>query len=69
MGSPAKANKILGDEVLKVEETEAARRSCFKFPPPPTPTIGDPDVETVEDPYTRDSIWIRPKSNGAVWIV
>jgi hypothetical protein len=71
-GSAAKANKILGDEVLRVAEPEMARGGWFEFPLPPNAFTGDniENFSMVGLRYSRDSsIWTRTESEGAVWVI
>jgi hypothetical protein len=75
MGSPMKANKILGDVVLLVPEKEGRNRRTRARAA--TPSVASGSIAKVEKlrgeriPVDTDaqSVLIRPQSKGAVWVV
>jgi hypothetical protein len=75
MGSPMKANKILGDVVLLVPEKEGRKRRTRARDT--TPSVASGSIAKVEKlrgeriPVDTDaqSVLIRPQSKGAVWVV
>jgi hypothetical protein len=82
MGSPTKANKILGDTVLMVPEKDGRKRRTRVREATPSVASGSIAkveklrgerilVDSLHSPKEADaqSILIRPESKGAVWIV
>jgi hypothetical protein len=82
MGSPSKANKILGDAVLMVPEKDGRKRRTRGREATPSVASGSIakveklrgeriTVDSLHSPKESDaqSILIRPESKGAVWIV